>query len=145
MMHAATTRQEELEKITALTTLVVVNEVKWTLERQQALSRDVVSLITSNTPSIKKVGDLLKRTKVWRRVFNTPFESPTEWADMHPPLVIEMLEAAGKLGEVCSVQNALTDLANTGQWLRCSFEDLDFHYDHYTRQRVSSIFYAPYS
>ena len=120
-------------------------KVKWTLERHQALSRDVASLITSDTPSLKEVGDLLKRTKVWRRVFNTQFESPTEWDDIHAPLVLEMLEAAGKLGEVRSEKHALTDLANTGQWLRCSFEVLDFRYYLYTRQRVSPIFYVPYS
>ena len=89
---------------------------KWTLELHQALIRNVLSLITSDTPSLKEVGDSLKGTDVWTRVFKTPFVSPIEWTDMHPPLVLEMLEAAGKLGEVRSIQHALNDLTDTAPW-----------------------------
>lgn len=122
----------------------VVPERKWTLGLHQALARDIVSLITSDTPSLKEVGLRLKRTHLWKRVFKTPFESPTVWADMHPPLVLEMLEAAGKMGKVCSVEQALNDLANTGVWQQYSLDELESRYNHYTQQRVG-IFYTPYS
>ena len=120
---------------------------KWTLELHQALIRNVVSLITSDTPSLKEVGDSLKGTDVWTRVFKTPFVSPIEWTDMHPPLVLEMLEAAGKLGEVRSIQHALNDLTDTAPWHHYSFDELEFHYDFYTRERGSSLihYYTPYS
>jgi len=144
MMHVDTTRQENPERIGAITTLEAVTKDKWTLGSHQALVRDVVSLITSDTPSLKEVGFLLKRTHLWKRVFKTPFESPTVWADMHPPLVLEMLEAAGKMGKVCTVQQALTDLANTMQWQQYSFDELESRYNRYTQKRVS-IFYTPYS
>jgi len=144
MMHVVTARQEKLERIDTSTTLDAENKEKWTLERQQTLNRDVVSLITNDTPSLKEVGFLLKRTKVWQRVFNTPFESPTVWADMHPPLVLEMLEEAVKLGKVRTIKQALTELANTGRWQRYSWEELDFRYNLYAQKRVS-IFYTPYS
>lgn len=74
------------------------------------------------------MGDLVRHTEVWGRVFKSPFGPPKEWTDMHPPLVLEMLEAAGKVGEVINVQHALNDLANTGQWIQCSFDELDYHY-----------------
>ena len=93
-----TMRQEKQERTDASTSLEAVTKGKWSLELHQALARDVVSLITSDTPSLKEVALWLKRTHLWKRVFNTPFESPTVWADMHPPLVLEMLEAAGKMG-----------------------------------------------
>ena len=124
-----------------------VNKAKWTLELHQALIRDVVSLITSDTPSLKEVGDTLKGTDVWMRVFKTPFVSPTEWTDMHPPLVLEMLETAGKLGEVRSVRHALNDLTDTASWQHYSFDELERHYNYYTRQRDSSLihYYTPFS
>jgi hypothetical protein len=137
-------RQEKPERTDTSTSLKVVTKGKWSLELHQALARDVVSLITSDTPSLKKVALWLKRTHLWKRVFNAPFESPTVWADMHPPLVLEMLEAAGKMGKVCTVEQALTELANTGVWQQCSFDELESRYNHYTQKRVS-IFYTPYS
>jgi len=144
MMHVDTKRQENLDRIEAITTLEAATEGKWTLGLHQALVRDVVSLITRDTPSLKAVGLMLKRTYLWKRVFNTPFESPTVWADMHPPLVLEMLEAVGKLGKVSIVQQALTDLSNTVKWQQYSFDELESRYNHYTEKRVS-LFYTPYS
>lgn len=137
-------RQEIPERTDTNTTREVVTKGKWSLELHQALARDVVSLITSDTPSLKEVAIRLKRTHIWKRVFSTPFESPTVWADMHPPLVLEMLEAAGMMGKVCSVEQALTELANTVVWQQCSFDELESRYNHYTQQRVN-IFYTPYS
>ena len=124
-----------------------VTEHKWTLALHQALVRDVVALITSDTPSLKEVGDLLTGTEVWLRVFKTPFSSPNEWNDMHPPLVLEMLEAAEKLGEVRSVQHALNDLTEAEQWQQYTFEELKFRYDFYTQHRDRSLsrYYTPYS
>jgi hypothetical protein len=137
-------RQEKPERTDTSTSLKVVTKGKWSLELHQALARDVVSLITSDTPSLKEVALWLKRTHLWKRVFNAPFESPTVWADMHPPLVLEMLEAAGKKGKVCTVEQALTELANTGVWQQCSFDELESRYNNYTQKRVN-IFYTPYS
>ena len=124
-----------------------MTEHKWTLALHQALVRDVVSLITSDTPSLKEVGDMLKGTEVWLRVFKTPFSPPGEWIDMHPPLVLEMLEAAEKLGEVRSVQHALNDLTEADKWQQYSFEELKFRYDFYTQHRDRSLsrYYTPYS
>ena len=139
-----TMRQKKPERIDTSTSLEAVTKGKWSLELHQALARDVVSLLTSDTPSLKEVAIRLKRTHLWKRVFNTPFESPTVWADMHPPLVLEMLEAAGKMGEVCTVEHALTELANTGVWQQCSFDELRSRYYNYTQKRVST-FYTPYS
>lgn len=120
---------------------------KWTLALHQSLARDVVSLITSDTPCLKEVGELLKGTDVWLRVFNTRFVSPSEWTDMHPPLVLEMLEAAGKLGEVRSVHHALNDLTEAEQWQQFTFEELKLHYDSYMQHRDKSLcrYYTPYS
>jgi len=137
-------RQKKPESTDTSTALEAVTKGKWSLELHQALVRDVVSLMTSDTPSLKEVALRLKRTHLWKRVFNTPFESPTVWADMHPPLVLEMLEAAGKMGKICTVEQALTELADTGVWQQCSFHELEFRYNHYSQQRVS-IFYTPYS
>ena len=137
-------RQKKPERIDTSTSLEAVTKGKWSLELHPALARDVVSLITSDTSSLKEVALRLKRTPVWTRVFNTPFESPTVWADMHPPLVLEMLEAAGKMGKVCTVEQALSELADTGVWQQCSFDELEFRYNQYSQQRVS-IFYTPYS
>ena len=125
----------------------IVNKDKWTLELHQALVRDVVSLITSDTPSLKEVGDILKGTDVWMRVFKTPFVSPTEWIDMHPPLVLEMLETARKLGEVRSVEHALNDLTDAAPWQHYSYDELELRYNHYARHRDSSLihYYTPYS
>jgi hypothetical protein len=66
---------------------------------------------------------------------------------MHPPLILEMLEAAGKLGEVRSVQHALTDLTDAEQWRQYTFEELKFRYDFYTQHRDRSLsrYYVPYS
>jgi len=124
-----------------------VTKVKWTLRLHQALIRDVVSLITRDTPSLKEVGDLLRGTDVWERVFNTPFGSPKEWADMHPPLVLEMLEAAEKLGEVQSILHALKDLTDIAPWQDYSFDELEFCYDFYMQHRDSNLshYYTPYS
>jgi hypothetical protein len=124
-----------------------VTEHKWTLALHQALVRDVVSLITSDTPSLKEVGDMLKGTDVWLRVFKTPFSPPGEWIDMHPPLVLEMLETAEKLGEVRNVQHALNDLTEAEQWQQYTFEELRFRYDFYTQHldRSLSRYYTPYS
>ena len=124
-----------------------VTKDKWTLELHQALIRDVVSLITSDTPSLKEVGELLKGTDVWVRVFKSPFGSPSEWADMHPPLVLEMLEAAGKLGGVSTIEHALADLADTARWQHHSLDELEHHYDLYTQHRDNNLshYYTPYS
>ena len=120
---------------------------KWTLRQHQALVRDVVSLITSDTPSLKEVGELLKGTDVWMRVFKSPFGPPKEWADMHPRLVLEMLEAAGKLGRVGTIEHALVDLADTASWQHYSLDELEHHYDLYTQHRDSNLsdYYTPYS
>ena len=69
MMRAVNTRQEALERIDTMTASESVNEIKWTLRLHQALVRDVVSLITSDTPSLKEVGIMLRRTVLWGRVF----------------------------------------------------------------------------
>ena len=137
-------RQGEPERTDTSTSREAVTKGKWSLELHQALARDVVSLITSDTPSFKEVALWLKRTHLWKRVFNTPFESPTVWADMHPPLALEMLKAAGKMGKVCTVEQALTNLANTGAWQQYSYDELESRYNHYTQKRVS-IIYTPYS
>ena len=120
---------------------------KWTLRQHQDLVRDVVSLITSDTPSLKEVGELLKGTDVWMRVFKSPFGPPKEWADMHPRLVLEMLEAAGKLGRVGTIEHALVDLADTASWQHYSLDELEHHYDLYTQHRDSNLsdYYTPYS
>jgi len=104
-------------------------------------------LTTSDVPGLEEVGDLLKGTEVWWRVFKSPFGTPIEWTDMHPPLVLEMLEVAGKLGEVRSVQHALTDLTDAERWQQYTFEELKFHYDTYTQHRDKSLshYYTPYS
>ena len=124
-----------------------VTKHKWTLALHQALTRDAVSLITSDTPSLMEVGDLLKGTEVWLRVFKTPFGLPGEWTDMHPPLVLEMLEAAEKLGEVRSVEHALNDLTDAKQWQQYTYEELKFRYEFYTQHRDRSLsrYYTPYS
>jgi len=143
-MHVDATRQERPKRTDTIASLQALTKGKWTLGMHLALVRDVVSLITSDTPSLKEVGIRLKRTHLWKRVFNTPFESPTVWADMHPPLVLEMLEAAGKMGKVCTVEQALTDLANTGVWQQYSFDELESRYNNYSEKRIS-IYHTPYS
>ena len=124
-----------------------VTKDKWELRQHQALVCDVVSLITSDTPSLKEVGELLKGTDVWVRVFKSPFGSPTEWADMHPPLVLEMLEAAGKLGRVGTIEHALVELTDTASWQHYSLDELEHHYDLYIQHRDSNLsdYYTPYS
>jgi hypothetical protein len=146
-MHVVNTRLEAQERAEAMTASASANCIKWTLRLHQSLVRDVVSLITSDTPSLKEVGILLRRTEVWGRVFKSPFGPPREWTDMHPPLVLEMLEAAGKLGRVISVHHALIELADAEQWQQCSPDELDYHYHLYIWQRDSNLshYYTPYS
>jgi hypothetical protein len=124
-----------------------VTKDKWKLRQHQALVRDVVSLITSDTPSLKEVGELLKGTDVWVRVFKSPFGPPKEWADMHPRLVLEMLEAAGKLGRVGTIEHALVELTDTASWQHYSLDELEHHYDLYIQHRDSNLsdYYTPYS
>ena len=55
-----------------------------------------------------------------------------------------MLEAAGKLGKICTGEQALPAFPDTGVWQQCSVHELQFRYNHYSQQRVS-IYYTPYS
>ena len=66
---------------------------------------------------------------------------------MHPRLVLEMLEAAGKLGRVGTIEHALVDLADTASWQHYSLDELEHHYDLYTQHRDSNLsdYYTPYS